>query len=387
MRLLIVTGIFPPDIGGPATYVSALASELVARGHTVRVVTLADEPGRAGSLPYPVDRFPRRSGLAVRMSQLGLHLLRQAGRHDVMFVLGLEPPALAAARLCGVPAVYKIGGDFAWEQARNRGLTGLEIDPFQVTRCGWRAESLKRLRSAYVRLADRVLVPSEYLRSLAVGWGAPPARVHVISNALTPGAWPSVTREEARRQLGVQGRLLVSVGRMVGWKGFDHLIEALAGLPDDVRLAIVGDGPDEPRLRALAAERRLDGRVLFTGRLPRHEVELWLRAADLFVLYSTYEGLSHVLLEAMGSGAPVIASNCGGNPEVIEAGVSGLLVPPANPALLREALARLLADPVLGERLASAAARRLETDFAWPRLVERTVALLEEVAQEGRKRT
>lgn len=387
MRLLIVTGIFPPDIGGPATYVSALASELVARHHTVRVVTLADEPGRAEPLPYPVDRFPRRSGLAVRMSKLGLHLLRQAGQHDVVFVLGLEPPALAAARLRGVPSVYKIGGDFAWEQARNRGLTGLEIDPFQVTRCGWRAESLKRLRSAYVRLADRVLTPSEYLRSLAVGWGAPPARVHVISNALTPSARLSVTREEARRQLGIQGRLLVSVGRMVGWKGFDHLIEALAGLPEEVRLALVGDGPDEPRLRALAAERRLSSRVLFTGRQPRPAVELWLRAAEVFVLYSTYEGLSHVLLEAMGSGTPVIASNCGGNPEVLESGVSGLLVPPANPSLLREALARLLADPALGERLAAAAARRLETDFAWPRLVERTLALLEQVAQEGRKRT
>jgi glycosyltransferase involved in cell wall biosynthesis len=350
-------------------------------------VTLADAPGRAESLPYPVDRFPRESGLASRMLRLLAHLTRQAGQHDVMFVLGLEPPALAAAKLRGVPAVCKLGGDFAWEQARNRGLTGLEIDPFQTTPCVWKAEALKRLRSSYVRLANRVLTPSEYLRSLAIGWGAPPDRVSVISNALTPQALSKTTREQARQQLGTSGRLVVSVGRMVGWKGFDHLIEALTGMPEDVRLALVGNGPGETRLKALAAERGLAGRVSFPGRLPHAEVELWLRAADVFALYSTYEGLSHVLLEAMGSGASIVASDCGGNPEVIEDGVSGLLVPPARVDLLRGALGRLLGDPEARERLAAAAARRLATDFAWPRLVERTLALLEEVAQEGRKRT
>ena len=112
--------------------------------------------------------------------------------------------------------------------------------------------------------------------------------------------------------------------------------------------------------------------------MPREEIPLYLRAADALVLYSGYEGLPHVVLEAMAAGTPVVVSDRGGNREVVRDGQTGLVVPWDEPSRLTAALDRLLVDGELGRRLAAEARRYVESAFGWRRLVEETVAVFEE---------
>jgi glycosyltransferase involved in cell wall biosynthesis len=228
-----------------------------------------------------------------------------------------------------------------------------------------------------VQRADRVIVPSRYLRAVVLGWGARPDRVQVIYNALAPDAQASsLTQAEARATLGLDaGPLLLTAARLVPWKGIEPLIRAIGPLPE-VRLLVAGDGPSEASLRALAAAEGVAERVTFLGQVPHERLGLYFRAADYTALYSGYEGLPHVLLESLLAGTPVIASDKGGNPEVVRHGENGLLVPYANVEALTEAIRAALS----GDTRARLAARSSEgmDRFGWAAMVEATIRLLEE---------
>jgi glycosyltransferase involved in cell wall biosynthesis len=235
-------------------------------------------------------------------------------------------------------------------------------------------------RAREVRRMDRVIVPSRYLRDMVIGWGAPPERVHVIYNALEPDAAAStLSPAEARAALKLEaGPLLLAPARLTAWKGIDHLIRALKHLPD-VRLIVAGDGPEEARLHALAETEALTDRVTFLGRVPRKTLAVYYRAADYTALYSGYEGLSHTLLESLLAGTPVIASDKGGNPEVVQHGVNGLLVPYVDP----EALAETIRAAFAGDQRTQLAAHTAEglDRFQWATMVNTTLHLLETLCE------
>jgi len=200
----------------------------------------------------------------------------------------------------------------------------------------------------------------------------------VIYNAIAPNHRAAdLSPEAARAQLGLDpGPLLLYVGRLTAWKGVDALLHALQAVPD-VRLLVAGDGPEEARLRALAGSQEVSARVTFLGRVDRARLALYFRAADYTALYSGYEGLSHVLLESLLAGTPVIASDKGGNPEVVRHDVNGLLVPYADPDALAGAIRTAFAGDMRA-RLAAGTGQGMER-FVWGRLVEQTTALLEAV--------
>lgn len=375
MRLFVASGIFHPEPGGPATYLFRLLPELQARGHEVRLLTFGDAP--VEGYPYPVRRIPRRF-LPLRFADYARAARPLAQWSDLIFANSLGLPLVG---LPPRPRVLKVVGDLAWERAVNRGWIPPteDIDAFQTRRYAWQVMLLKRQRSREVRRADAIIVPSEYLRWMVIGWGAPPERVTVIFNALAPDAAASTrSPDDARSELGLPpGPLLLTVARLTAWKGVDSLLRALARVPD-VRLLIAGDGPEEARLRALAGSLRLGERAQFLGRVDRARLATYFRAADYTALYSGYEGLPHVLLESLLSGTPVIASDKGGNPEVVRHGENGLLVPYPD----EDALVAALETAFSGDtrvRLAAGTGAGLER-FRWPALVEQTAALLERIA-------
>lgn len=369
MRLLITTGIFPPDIGGPATFVPRAAAALHERGVQVTVLTLSDTIGAMDPSTVPVIRLPRRLFFPARLLRTVRRIVAAARSVDLIFANGLFDETALAAALTGTPWVAKVVGDRAWERARNRGWTDRELDAFQ-RRPPAKARPLRWVQSAVLQRARRVVVPSAYLGRIVAGWGILPERVTVIANAVDAPSLPP--REAARRRLGLTAPAILSVGRLVPWKGLAGLIRAAAGLPAET--VVIGDGPERGRLERLAAAQ--GSRIRFLGALPPEAVWEYLAAGDIFVLNSTYEGFPHVVLEAMAAGLAVVATAAGGTPELVTHGETGLLVAPGDDDALRAALERLVREDALRGRLADAgraAARR----FGWPNLIDRLLPLLE----------
>ena len=349
MRILIVTGIFPPDIGGPATYVPQIAEGLAQRGHAVTVVTLSDRLDHEdGVYPFQVIRLPRRAFKPWRMGRTVLVLLRLGRRADVLFVNGLALESVLANFVLRKPLVMKVVGDLAWERATGRGWTADDFETFQKRRYGLRVELLKALRSWWTRRADRVIVPSRYLARWVAGWGVPKDKLVVIYNAVEP-----VDRVKPLPVPLKTPVKAITVGRLVPWKRVDGLIEALREIPE-LGLVIVGDGPERPRLERIVQELCISDRVYFAGQRSKTETSSLMAACDFFVLNSTYEGHPHAVLEAMALGLPVVATAVGGTPEVVRDGETGVLVPGRYGAL-GASLSALARDPALRRRLGRAA--------------------------------
>lgn len=385
MKITIATGIFPPDIGGPATYVNGLAPELMDRGWEVEVVTYGDDGPEPSA--FPVRRVSRKPSLPARYASY-FRATRAALRGDANLAYVQDPvsaglPATLAAMSLSKPTVVKIVGDLAWEISRDQSIVNDEVDEFQTKRYGALVETMRRAQRFVVRRASRVITPSHYLKDLVCGWGARAEDVHVIENGIRAKAETRKTRDEARHNLGLEGGpILITAGRLVPWKGFETVIESMPAILREhpgARLLIVGSGPREASLRALIATLELGDAVELLGSRPSPELAMHLKASDIFVLASTYEGFSHLLLEAMQSELPIVASRAGGNPEIVTDGENGLLVEPV-PHDVETALLRLLADPALRQRLAQSGKARAR-DFTWESMVSRTASLLQEVVE------
>jgi glycosyltransferase involved in cell wall biosynthesis len=351
VRVVVVSGIWPPDPGGPASHAPALADFLTERGHTVEVVTTADAPPARRA--YPVAWAPRRSPLRHARSAL---LVRSAARRaDVVYATSMIRRAALGARLARRPFVVKLVSDEVFERATRDGRYAGTLDEFQQVRGDVRTRFLRTTRNAAVRSARHVFCPSAYLRDVALGWGLEPGRSSVLPNpAPDPPSLPE--RAVLREELGLPGNVLVFAGRLGPQKDVGTLLAALLHVPA-VTLALAGDGPERAALERRAVELGLDGRVSFLGSVPRDTVLRLFGAADASVLPSAWENFPHTVVESLAVGCPVIATAVGGVPEVVVDGENGLLVPPRDAQALATAIARLFSDDVLRARLAGAAAR------------------------------
>lgn len=372
MHVLIATGIFHPDSGGPATYLHSLLPALQERGYTFHVLTYGDAP--CDGYGYPVERISFKQGTLRRRYLYARRYAELAEQADLVYVnmLGLPRPRVRK------PLALKVVGDYAWERALSKRWIAPEtdLDTFQTRLDLPHVMWYKARRAREARQADRVIVPSQHLRRLVSGWGVSPERIQVIYNALEPTLHrPSLSQIEARATLGWQlnGRYLLSVGRLVAHKGVQYLIQALDAVPD-AQLIVAGDGDFLHQWRTLATSSSVAARVHFLGRVPRAQMPLLMRAADYLVLYSSWEGLSHTLLEALHVGTPVIASARGGNPEVVTHGVNGLLVPHPDLSALRAALQHAFSEGVR-DALAAGTAVGLER-FVWQTMLDQTDAAL-----------
>ena len=335
-NLFVASGIFHPEPGGPATYLKAILPHLQDCGWDVRLLSYGDSTQT--DYPYPVARIARRA-YPIRLMNYGFASRAGLAWADVTYTHTIDLPLWGRRQS---PRVIKIVGDQAWERCIRKGWIPpeLTIDEFQSYAGNWQVRWQKRSRTKQVQAVAGVIVPSEYLKRMVIGWGVDASKIYVVANA--PPSQPNIqeTQADIRRVLGWDARpTLLTVARLYPWKGIDHLLTALKGLPD-VRLVVAGDGPDRARLQSLAES--LPGRVTFLGHVPHVQVFRLMRAADGLVMYSGYEGLSHTILESLQVGTPVLASDIGGNPEVVQDEVNGVLVPYVDIQALRAGVQRLL---------------------------------------------
>jgi glycosyltransferase involved in cell wall biosynthesis len=218
-----------------------------------------------------------------------------------------------------------------------------------------------------MRFTDRFVAHCEAVRTAVVGdYGLAPDKVTVVHPGIEPRGFERGVRARAGALAALRlpegATVIGAVARLETVKGIDCLLAAMPSIlarHPAARLAVVGDGSEATRLRGLAADLGMAGRVSFLG--ARRDVADLLPGFDAFVLPSRHEGYPMALLEAMAAGCAVVASRVGGVPEAVEDGRSGLLVEPEAPAALARAVAALLDDPALRGRLGEAARRHALT--------------------------
>ena len=245
--------------------------------------------------------------------------------------------AMLAAEMSGVPFSFSLHGP------------GIFFEPYR-----WRLD-------AKLERAQFVCCISHFCRSQAMIWTAPERwdRLHIIHCGVDPGVF-TVKRHEGQRTR------LIFVGRLTAVKGVPILLEAVSRLRErhpGIELVLAGDGPDRAWIEGRVQQLGLAGNVRITGYLSQEQVRDELSASDIFVMASFAEGVPVVLMEAMTSGLPVVATRIAGISELVEDGVSGYLTPPGDIDSLVERTERLMDDSDLRNRMGAAGRAKVETEF------------------------
>ena len=325
-KLLITTGLYPPEIGGPATYTKMLEEHLPKLGYEV------------SALPFSsVRHLPK----FVRHVAYFFLCFKATLKHDVVFAqdtVSVGLPSLCAAKLARRKFIIRVPGDYAWEQSTQRyGVTDT-IDSFQTKKYARRVELFRMIQRFVVRGAERVITPSDYFRELVTGWGISVDSAVTIYNGIDLSALPKLPETIPSEHV------IVSAGRLVPWKGFEMLIRLLVDLPERWTLVIIGEGPERESLEARARELGVHGRVRFTGRLSREEVFGWYKVGTVFALNTSFESFSFQIVEALACGVPIVTTNIGSIPELVTDGVEGILKEPDDAAGFLAAIKSVLED-------------------------------------------
>ncbi|MEK7575764.1 MAG: glycosyltransferase family 4 protein, partial [Patescibacteria group bacterium] len=320
-KVLICTGIYPPDIGGPATYSKLLYDEMPKHGISIKILSFGK-----------VRRLPK----VIRHIVYFFKILLKSRDIDVIYAqdpVSVGLPSVLAAKILRKKFILKVVGDYAWEQFQNQ-ISNLKsqkfitLEEFQEGKYNFMTELRRNIERWVAKNADKIIVPSGYLKKVVTKWGIDKKNIIVIYNAFDAQGL-KMTKRESRDELNLSGTILISSGRLVPWKGFGALIdimpEVLKEIPD-ARLYIIGSGLEEKNLKSQISNLKIGDNVFLVGGISREKLLTYLRACDIFVLNSGYEGFSHLILEAMALGVPVIASNIGGNTEIIRDGENGILI-------------------------------------------------------------
>ena len=262
--------------------------------------------------------------------------------------------------------------------AKNKGLVEDNLEDFQNKKYGLRIWLCKKAQSGVAKRANTIITPSYYLKSIVKRWGAADNKIKVVYNAVEKSAKIDLRKEQAQNKINILGSIILSIGRLSPWKGFGALIEIMPDLlkqESNFKLVIVGDGVEMVNLKSQIANLKIENKIILTGRVSHSQIPIYLKAAEMFALNSQYEGLPHVLLEAMQAGVPIIASNKGGNPEVIEHNKNGLLIEYNNKAQLKQAILTLRRYPELKNKFIQNSQAKLQK-FSYIQMIESTLNIL-----------
>src|SRR3989344_8008156 len=381
-NILICAGIYPPDGGGPATYSKLLFDELPKWGAGADVLNF----GKVRHLPK-----------IIRHIAYFFKALKMGKKADVIFAqdpVSVGLPAMLAAKILRKKFILKVVGDYAWEQFQQKSEIRnpksetnpkfKTLEKFQTEKFDIKTELRRKIQKYVAKNAHKIIVPSQYLKKIVLRWGIDEDKIKVIYNAFEAPALSAgrpvlkETKEEVRKKLNLSGTILISTGRLVPWKGFDKLIEIMPEILkeiSDAKLVIIGSGPEREALELKVKSLKLQDKVILTNQLAHKDTLEYLKAGDVFVLNTGYEGFSHFLLEAMAMEIPIITTNVGGNPELIENGKNGILAEYNNEEELRKKIIELAKNEMRRYELTRNAKQKVE-EFGAGKMLEETIKIL-----------
>ena len=326
MKIFITVGIFPPDIGGPASFVPKVAQLFVDNGNEVKVLCLSDEK-HEDHYDYNVVRIMRFTNKLIRWPLTILKMIVHGYKADVWFINGLPMEAYIAHKVTSllsmrkIKTLRKVVGDWAWERGRNLKLTEDSFDDFQKNKHSLHIEIAKFSRGWTAKKVNKVIVPSQHLKGVVQNWGVDAEKIDVLYNGT------KIDNQKSRKG----GTNLISVGRLAPWKNIDVIIDSVEILNQDKKdrfsLTLVGDGPMRDKLQEHIDRKGLTNQIEITGQVPSRDVQNYLNKADIYLQASGYEGLPHVILEAINHSLTIISTPIGGTNEILRDGEYGWILP------------------------------------------------------------
>lgn len=340
LRVHLTSGIYPPDKGGPAFFISQYSRWLKKQVSQTKVVSLKDGPTVSqGEANHRVILTSRDHILPIRVLVSVLGILKPILKKKIILMNGLFIEVLIASFFTRSRIVAKVPGDIVWERARNQGKTSLSIDDYQGHEKGFK-KVFRFFFSWSIKRAKVVIAPSLHLKSLLVRWGVEESRIVLIRNSVDTDFFKPDSTKSKKYDV-------MTVCRLVPWKGVEELITVCA--EKDLHLAVVGDGPNRDKLKEVAAS--TGARVEFLGECPHEQLPQLLNSSRIFVLNSQYEGSPHSLIEALSVGLVSIARESTGSAEVIRDKSNGLLC--GKSRTLSDAVEIALADSKASQTMSS----------------------------------
>ena len=305
MRVLVTVGIFPPDIGGPATFVPNIADYFQNDlNYEIEILTLSDRKNLDVKDNFSVKRIDRNLPIIYRWLKTIFTIYKLGKNKDLIFVNGLGTETTIANIFLKKKIIRKIVGDPVWERAYNKGKVSENFDEFQVRNYGLSISLQKKIRSFSIKNSDLVITPSQHLKNFILNLGFQ-NKIETINNGI------NIPEESAEKFTNDQTNITI-VSRLVTHKNIDKIIEAISDLNNPlINLNIIGDGPELNQLKRIALRSDHKENIMFHGKLHRDDIDKIFLNSDIYIQASNYEGLPHSLLEAMSFGIPVICTPVG----------------------------------------------------------------------------
>lgn len=380
MKICMLAGSFPPDIGGAAAHIYELSTALLKQGNEVYVIAFTTNPHLKkdqeinGIEVYRIYTPPiRLAGLIVCSFKAWLRLraLIKDKNIDLIHYHNLLPCALVARFTTNIPKVQT--------EHSSGFLMAVEKGEY------------KRLYRWLFSQSDYVIGASQVLVDNLIKYGVSRDKTSFIGSGVDVERFnPTVDGGEVRERYCKKPNedIILCPARLDPVKGVRYLIRAIPYIikqNDSPRLLIVGDGPEMEKLNQEIVRLQIADRVTFAGRIPNSEMPKYYAASDIVVLPSLMEGTSVAGLEAIATGKPLVGTNVGGNPQIIADGETGILVPPKNPEELAHAITSLLSDKGKRTAMGLKARKRAESEFSWQIIARKIQDIYYSVAQSKGK--
>ena len=311
MRILVTVGIFPPDIGGPATFVPKIAKYFQDElNYEIEILTLSDNKNSNINDDFSVKRIDRNLPIIYRWLKTIFTIYKLGKNKDLIFVNGLGTEATIANIFLNKKIIRKIVGDPVWERAYSKAKISESFDEFQVKNYGFSISFQKKVRSFSIKKSDIVVTPSQHLKNFILNLGFK-NKIEIINNGVF------IPEENTNIFTNDQINITI-VSRLVSHKNIEKIIKAISDLNSPlINLNIIGDGPELNQLQKISLESNNKDNIIFHGKLNRDEIDHIFLNSDIYIQASNYEGLPHSLLEAMSYGIPVLCTPVGECKEIL----------------------------------------------------------------------
>lgn len=311
MRVLVTVGIFPPDIGGPATFVPKIAKYFQDElNYEIEILTLSDNKNSNINDDFSVKRIDRNLPIIYRWLKTIFTIYKLGKNKDLIFVNGLGTETTIANIFLKKKIIRKIVGDPVWERAYSKAKISESFDEFQVKNYGFSISLQKKVRSFSIKKSDIVVTPSKHLKNFILNLGFK-NKIEIINNGVF------IPEENTNIFTNDQINITI-VSRLVSHKNIKKIIRAISDLNDPlVYLNIIGDGPELNQLQKISLESNNKDNIIFHGKLNRDDINHIFLKSDIYIQASNYEGLPHSLLEAMSYGIPVLCTPVGECKEIL----------------------------------------------------------------------